>query len=241
MNPKLSLVTGTINRPEGIAQLVRSIENHTQVDWELIISDASAVPYQSTNQRIRVIHENPRLGHSRGYNAAFRQCAGEFLMWMNDDAEVCPGYDTESIAFMESHPRIGLGALHYSENGGPFHVNEAWGCIYANFGIFKKSLGEKVGLFDESLSMYGCDNSLAIRILLADYGIADIPKAKILHHSVNDPIRVANQIGRPRDNQILTDKYMPSRHQWLATFRRHRVETGTVPWAHGREPSKVTA
>lgn len=241
MKPKLSLVTGSINRPEALSRMVRSIEAHTRVEWELVISDASGVPYGSINPRVHVIHEKPRLGHSKGYNVAFRRCEGEFILWLNDDAEVCPGYDTESIAFMESHPRIGLGALHYSEpeNRIEFHVNDAWDCIYANFGIFRKSLGEQIGFFDEEIRMYGADNSIALRVLLADYGIADIPKARIIHHSVNDAIRAENQIGRLRDNEILTRKYMPLQGQWVAAFRRHRVETGTIPWSHGRQPQTV--
>lgn len=240
-SPILSLVTGKVERDISFRRLVDSILRNTVVDFELIVSDASDIAYVPESKFIKVIHEKPRKTHSHGYNAAFRACSGKFAIWLNDDAEVCPGYDTESIVFMEAHPRIGLGALHYSENGGPFHVNEAYGCIYGNFGIVRKELGDSVGWFDPDLRMYGCDNSLAFRILLADYGIADISKAKILHHSVNDPIRSQNQIGRPRDNQILTDRYMPQRTEWLAAFRRHYVNTGTVPWVHGREPSKVTA
>ncbi len=155
---------------------------------------------------------------------------------MNDDAEVCEGYAENAIRFMEKHPQIGLGALHYSENGGAFHTNSAWGTTYANFGIFPRCLGESVGFFDEDIEMYGADNSLAFRILLAGKGIADIPEAKVLHHSVEDKIREDNQLGRRKDNRVLSNKYMPLQHQWLATFRRYQIHSGQEPWSHGVEP-----
>lgn len=241
--PLLSLITGTLGRPAGFHRLLDSIVKHTQVDWELIVGDASTertytedVPFNVT-----VFHEKPRMGHSKGYNKAFRMAKGEFILWLNDDAEVCPAFDTEAIAFMQGHPKIGLGALHYSENGGPFHVNSAWHCIYANFGIFRKSVGEKVGYFDEDISMYGADNSIAIRMLMADYGVADIPKARILHHSVDDSIRRENQAGRRHDNKILTEKYMPHRKQWQATYQKHIALSGIEPWPHGVQPALVRA
>lgn len=246
MNPVLSLVTGTRNRPQQFQRLLMSIELHTQVEWELVVSDASDVE-MCYPDHIRVIPERPRLGCTKGFNRAFREARGEFVLWLNDDCEVTRGYDTAAIAFMEKHPQIGLGALHYSENGGPFHVNSAWGdrdrpgeAIYANFGIISRELGEKVGFFDEEIQMYGCDNSLTFRILLADKGVADIPDARILHHSVQDAERQANQVNRLRDNQTLTRKYMPLRNQWLAAYRRHAIPTGTTPWAHGQRPVAAT-
>lgn len=241
MTPKLSVVTGTYNRPREFRRMVDSVLRHTATEFEIVVSDASKTPEPYDHPAVRTLIEQPRLGHSKGYNAAFRQCRGEWIIWLNDDAEVTAGYDTAAIAFMESHPRIGLGALHYSENGGDFHVNESWKVLYANFGIFRKSVGEQVGFFDEEIRMYGADNSFAFRVLLADYGIADIPDARILHHSEKDSVRYDNQIGRLRDNQTLSRKYMPLRAQWTAAYNRHKVPSTTVPWAHGVKPQTVTA
>lgn len=233
MTTMLSLVTGAFNRPEAFRRLVDSIVKHTKVGWELVCSDASDVPLVCDDERVRILPERPRQGHCRGYNRAFREAKGPWLLWLNDDAEVCPGYDTEAIAFMEAHPQIGLGALHYSENGGPFHVNSAYGAIYANFGIFRKVIGEQVGFYDEDIEMYGADNAFALQILLAGYGIADIPSAKILHHSVNDQMRMNNQRNRANDNRTLTKKYMPLRARWLNTYNQHRILTDSTVWAHG--------
>jgi GT2 family glycosyltransferase len=233
---KLSIVTGKVEREFEFKRLVASILEHTKIaSWEFVVADASLEAYEADHPNIRVIHENPRQTHSRGYNMAFKAARGEYILWLNDDAEVCEGYDTEAVKFMEAHPKIGLGCLHYSEpaSGIPFHVNSAWGCLYANFGIFKKSIGEEVGYYDEDLVMYGADNSFALKILMADYGIADIPSARIIHHSKQDNIRAANQAHRLVDNRTLSAKYMPYRRHWVKSFQKHRLWSGHEPWSHG--------
>lgn len=239
--PVLSLVTGTVNRPQSFERLLASIVAHTSVEWELVVADASDAPLVCGHGRVRVLPERPRLGCVKGYNRAFSVTRGDWVIWLNDDAEVLPGYDMAAIGFMEQWPRIGLGALHYSECGGPFHVNSAWGCTYANFGIIRRSLGEHVGWFDEDLVMYGNDNSLAIRVLMADYGIGDIPEARVLHHSVKDATREGNQRTRERDSIILHQKYMPYRQQWVAAFRQHMALSETIPWSHGLPPGVLQA
>ncbi len=240
MTPKLSLIVGTRNRTESFQRLVDSIIRYTSVPWELVVSDASDTPIVCKDDRVRIIPERPRLGCTKGYNVAFRAAQGEYLIWLNDDAEVCEGYAETAIAFMEKYPRIGLGALHYSEDGGPFRVNSAWGVPYANFGIISKWLGDVVGWFDEDLEMYGCDNSLTIRVLMAGSGVSDIPGAHIIHHSVKDEHRLENQRTRHRDNEKLTNKYMPHREDWVNNYRRLKVNTGTIAWAHGRAPEMAS-
>lgn len=245
MKPELSLVTGAMDRPESFARLVDSIVRNTFVDWELVVSDASEVPLTCDVEQVRILPEKPRLGCVKGFNRAFREAQGEWVIYLNDDATVEPGYDVAAIDFMKRHPRIGLGALHYSEPNAqppkPFHINGAWGVPYGNFGIIHRELGNHVRWFDEDLTMYGNDNSLALRVLLADYGIADIPDARVVHHSVKDQARIDNQRHRRRDNEILTEKYMPLKDQWRSAYHRHRVFSETEAWPHGVRPVTVTA
>lgn len=240
MSPTLTLVTGTRNRPEGLKRLLDSIVKHTDIPYEVIVGDASDAAYDGpVPDKCTIVAERPRMGHSRGYNRCFRMANAEWILWLNDDAEVTAGYASRAVAFMEKHPFIGLGCLPYSENGSPFHCNAAWKTMYANFGIFKKSLGEQVGYFDEELEMYGADNSLAIRILMAGKGIAAIHDARILHHSENDEVRKQNQSARMRDNRILNKKYFGHMNSWQRVYERFRLP-GEEPWPHGIQPARDT-
>lgn len=193
MNPKLSIVTGTIDRPESFRRMFRSILRHGLVETEVIVVDASEFPY---SQRVmdeeliefgngithgHSIHEYPPTGVFKGYNIGFRECSGEYVIWLNDDAEVLPGWDKTAIDFMEDHPEVGIGCIYFADkkadgtwksvisdedkkrmvrkeiteneaNREPiFEVQSLYGLAYANFGILKKEFGDEIGWFDETL------------------------------------------------------------------------------------------
>jgi GT2 family glycosyltransferase len=211
--PVLSLVTGTRNRPVEFRRLVESIERNTPIEWELIVSDASDTPIDESGlpKNVIVIPERPRLGCTMGYNNAFREAIGTWVIWLNDDCEVLPGYATNAIRFMETNPQIGLGALYYREGVTDFHVNSYYNMVYANFGIIRKELGDRIGWFDNEIPMYGCDNALAFNVLLAGFGIDGIPDATLIHHAVNDQFRRENNETdtRIREAEFLRDKYGP--------------------------------
>jgi len=215
--PELSIVVGTRNRPEGFRALVDSIEAHTPMSWELVVSDASDIPIDEqevatdvTWPKIRIIPERPRLGHVKGYNVAFKACRGKWVLWLNDDVEVMSGYAENAIRFMEDNPHIGMGAIYYDERPHQdFHINYAWGMPYANFGILRRSFGNKLGWFDEDFEMYGADNAFTFQVLLAGMGIAGIPNSRVHHNVVNDPARQENQTQAAhfRATDILEAKY----------------------------------
>jgi GT2 family glycosyltransferase len=197
---ELSIVTGTVDRPESLYRLIASVQALTTVSYELVIADASTEPIKTEWPNVRVLREWPRQGCVKGYNRAFREALGKWVIWLNDDVEVLPNYDRAAIRFMEENPKVGLGAIYYQEAKLPFHVNQHLGMIYANFGIISRQLGNDVGWFGDELQMYGCDNRLTFEVLLAGYGVVDIPESRVIHHSVPDEIRIENQKNRREDN-----------------------------------------
>lgn len=235
MKPILSLVTGTRNRPNDFRRLVDSIEAHTPMSWQLVVSDASDTPIENepvatekTWPHIVVIPERPRLGCTAGYNKAFRAAKGTYIIWLNDDVEVMPGYAENAIRFMEAHPEIGMGALYYGEPNLQYGVNRcSFGMLYANFGILSRELGNQVGFFDPDLKMYGNDNSLAYRVLLAGKGIAGIPDARVFHHSTQDEQRRENNEHsfRVAQAELLKAKYGPYLADMRAVYERCRMVT----------------
>lgn len=231
MTPVLSLITGTRNRPEEFRRLVRSIEQFTPMPWELVVSDASDEPFNPDyfTGNVVIIPEKPRRGCTIGYNTAFNYALGKWCLWLNDDCEVTAGYAEKAIEFMEAHPEIGLGALYYSDpNHSGWKVNKcSFGMDYANFGIIRRSFGDKVGWFDEDFTMYGNDNSLAYRVLIHGKGIAAIPNAFIVHHSKQDKEREENNdLGfRIAQADLLKAKYAVFLPYMRAVYERCRMVT----------------
>lgn len=230
ITPTLSLVTGTFNRRESFNRLVRSILERTKATWELVVSDCSDAPYPDTYpSNVRIIPERPRLGCVKGYNKAFREARGKFVINLNDDAEVMPGYDVAAIEFMEKHPEIGCGCLYYAETKLPYMVNVWIGNIpYPNFGIFHREFLIDIGGMDEEITMYGNDNSLAFRTLLAGKGIGTIPGARIWHHRVHDIHKIENQKHRKPDAEILSRKYRPLLFQMLQVYNKTKHLVGPM-------------
>lgn len=216
----LSLVTGTMDRHLSLHRLIDSIKRHTVVDWELIIGDAGELPLYISDPRITRIVERPRLGHTKGYNNCFALCRGKWVIWLNDDAEVLPGYDTSAISFMRDNPNCGMGALHYNE----LLPNNTWlgfkthcyrSLPFANFGILLNSYGRSLGWFDERFHMYGADNSLAFKVFLSGRVVLPIPGEHILHYSPKDAQREDNQQWRVQSRELFRDydALLPSMYQ----------------------------
>jgi len=219
---ELSLVTGCVDRSLSLYRLVASIQAWTRVPYELIISDACQTPLDMPFPNTRIIREWPRMGMVAGYNRAFESAVGNWVIWLNDDAEVQPCYDVNAIRFMEEHPEIGLGALYYREGKLPYHVNQHLGIVYANFGIISRKLGNEIGWFGKDLKMYGSDVAITFEVLLKGLGVADIPSSRVVHHSVQDATRIGNQPDRLKSSDVLHKKYSASYQKMQNTYRRHQ-------------------
>lgn len=222
----LSIVTGTVDRQPCLQRFVDSVRVHTLADYELLIVDAGHVPLSaSLPPQARVISERPRRNYVAGYNGAFSECRGEFVVWMNDDAEVTPGWDIVAVDFMAAHPEIGLGCLPFSDPGGAFQVCELWNLPYANFGIIRRDIGDSIGWFDRDLVMYGSDNAITFKVLLAGHGVAPIKNSRIVHHRFRDAVRLGNQRSRVQDGKTITQRYLPQLKRMSKTFWKLLPET----------------
>lgn len=241
--PRVSIVTGTWNREACMKRLVESIvrcsPDQSVMPWELIVSDASDPVYDPSVWPkspivTKILSEHPRLGCTGAYNRAFREARGTWVIWLNDDCEVQPGWMSSSVAFMEAHPTVGLGCLFWRDfHELKWHVNKAyWDVYYANFGIISKTLGDRLGWFDSDLEMYGCDTSLAYKTWLAGFGVVGIPDAKVLHYRHKDQYRKANQDSVEKDTNKIFDNYLP----W-----KDRIQSVALRFSSVQPPPEVPA
>ncbi|MDR7994057.1 glycosyltransferase [Thermosynechococcus sp. TG252] len=98
--PLLSICIPAYNRPQGLAQAVRSVvaalppESHDPV--EVIIIDDSATPtavedlLAGWSGRWHYQHNGQRLGMVANWNASLAQAAGEFILLLHDDDYLLP-------------------------------------------------------------------------------------------------------------------------------------------------------
>lgn len=209
---ELSIITGVLDRPEPFRRLYESILRHTtDVDWELVVSDASEFAPLTADAyppNVRILKESPRRGHAAGYNMAFREAQGKYVIWLNDDVEVKAHWARRSVDFLKRHPEVGMGAIYYGVYTEPFVVNSYQELLYANFGVLERTLGDSVGWFDEDIvRMYGADNSLAFKVWLSGRPVVPVPGAVVVHRMHYDEHRRINEQGQAWDASRLMDRY----------------------------------
>ena len=180
---------------------------------------------------VKVIHESPPLGMLRGYNQCFRACRGEWVVWVNEDCELLPGWQQAALDYMTAHPEVGLGAIYFkdkSEDGtyeDNFRVYEYPRFVpHANFGFLRREFGNSLGWFDERLGWgYGSDSAFGLQVIEAGKAVARIPGCKCIHHRAWDGEMSANhQAYRAADlakfKEIWGPKYHLLRMQHLQRF-----------------------
>ena len=126
VNPAVSAVIPTRNRPASLARLLGSIAGQTRRPGEVIIVDASDVPADEEVLRqrfpslnIRIIPSEPALCRQR--NLGIARASGELILLADDDIAFPPGYLSTIMVYLAAHPTDGAvsGSLQEASGGTP--------------------------------------------------------------------------------------------------------------------------
>lgn len=160
--------------------------------------------------RLKIIRNNKNLGCAEGFNVGSRLAKGKYIAFLASDTEVDNNWLKDIVNAMESDPAIGVAQpkyLYVSDNreiidfaGGfldPYGLtyprgqeeedrdqyNEIEEIFYTTSSamIIRKSLLDKLGLFDPSFYIYSEDVDYCWRVRLAGYKIIFVPKSKVYH------------------------------------------------------------
>ncbi len=228
MNIELSIVTGTVDRPEALKRLLTSVKLHTDISYQMIVVDSGNVAvnyddYKDQFENFDLIRDYPKKGYTKAYNQGFAIAKGRYVVFLNDDAEVLRSWAIEAVRFMDSNKWCGMGAIYFSEGGinGKYEIRSWLDLPYANFGVISKQLGDRLGWFDDYIYTYGADNSLTFKVYLAGQSITGIPHCKILHHPVMDLNKHENLERQAKDASNLLNRYRNRLPEMYSTYRRY--------------------
>lgn len=70
--------------------------------------DGSAEMVERDFPGVRVIRQRTRRGPAANYNAGFAAATGDYLVVLNEDAEVTPDALMRLYRYMEAHPKVGM-------------------------------------------------------------------------------------------------------------------------------------
>jgi GT2 family glycosyltransferase len=158
---------------------------------------------------IRIIANKENLGFARGNNVGIKESRGEMIATLNNDTEVTPEWVEELVKAMDSNKKVGMCASKMLFMKNPQMINSTGICISrsgacwdrgmserdrgqyesleeifgpcAGAAMYRKSMLEEIGLFDEDFHAYMEDADLAFRGRLAGWKCLYVPRAVVYH------------------------------------------------------------
>jgi glycosyltransferase involved in cell wall biosynthesis len=116
MNPKISVIIPTYNRPHLIARAIKSVLNQTYKNFEIVVIDnnldkkTKEVIDKFNDKRIIYIHntENTNAPASRNLGVKKSSFDSKYISFLDDDDEFFPKFFEKTIAVLEGDKSISL-------------------------------------------------------------------------------------------------------------------------------------
>jgi glycosyltransferase involved in cell wall biosynthesis len=180
MNPKVSVVIPTYNRPNLIGRAIRSVLNQTYQDFEIIIIDDSPndetekVEKEFNDKRIKYIRNEIRRGFSGAKNQGVEESnpASKYIAFLDDDDEWLPLFLEKTIKELEEKNDIVMVntvAVLKSQNGKmikeiPCGTSKFWGSAIGSGSLIRKEIFNQENIwYDEKMLFEDLD--FGIRVL----------------------------------------------------------------------------
>lgn len=234
--PRVSIAIATCNRLDRLRRCCARVAENVAIDHELIIVDGASTDgsreWLTAHQgpRFHVILEPRREGATRAYNKAFRAARGHYVMWLNDDSYPLPGSveaavetierpdlsDVGMVAFYHNHARSWNRLDSIERDGVTYSVYNVRGVPYANFGLLRRELLERLGYLDERYYFCAWDPDLALKVQReAGLKVVGCRRAIVFHEELHDERKLADARLMDEDNARLFEKWrLPDRFSY---------------------------
>lgn len=128
MSGKISVLMGIYNCAETLEQAVRSIQNQTYSNWELILCDdgstdhtyAVASALEQQDSRIILVRNETNQGLNTTLNRCLSLATGDYIARMDGDDDCLPERFEKQLNFLENHPEFDIVScpmILFDENG----------------------------------------------------------------------------------------------------------------------------
>ena len=217
--PLVSVIIPVFNQVECTKKCVDAIERNTMYpNYEVVIVNNASTDgtadflqqVESKDSHFHAIHSDENLGFVDGCNLAAEQARGKYILFLNNDTEVNPGWLEQLVAFAESHDDCGAvgskliypdgtlqeaGGMIFSDgSGGNFgrtkdpsgaaynEVMEVDYCSGASL-LVKTELFKKLGGFDRRyVPAYSEDADLCFALRKEGYKVYYQPESSVVHY-----------------------------------------------------------
>jgi GT2 family glycosyltransferase/glycosyltransferase involved in cell wall biosynthesis len=213
--PEVSIIIPVFNQVGYTLACIASVlATPTRRSFELIVADdcstdATESVFGPGLGKVRYVRGTENQGFIRNCNAAAKHARGRYVLFLNNDTLVLPGWLDELIDTLEADGQIGIAGSKLIYPDG--RLQEAGGILWQdasawNFGRFDnprkpeycylrdvdymsgasialpRQIWEKLGGFDEWYDVaYGEDSDLALRVWQAGYRVVLQPLSMLIH------------------------------------------------------------
>jgi len=209
--PSVTVVIPTLAADLRLRECLQALAKQTRRDFEIIVVDnsgrqlvrAGGMPGDAT-----VLEQEHNIGYGAAINLGFQRSRTPFLASLNDDAVPRPRWIEALLASAEAHPEAGMfasqvrfyGEEHLDSAGmvisgdasskqrghlfpvAEFDREEEVLLPSASAALYRRTMLEEVGLFDEDFFLYCEDTDLGLRARWAGWKCVYVPAAVVDHH-----------------------------------------------------------
>lgn len=190
MNAKVSVIMPVLNGERYLPEALESLAAQTYTNFELVaVDDGSTdrtrelLDQYKDRINVRYVNHPTCLGISRSMNDGLRNSTGKYVTFLDHDDVYFPHHLATQVAYMESHPEVGLVHADFQTIDSDSRVMEesvavcrqrtrpcGWvfrelfmdSFIAAGTSLIRKECFDRLGEFDESL--YWVDYHMWLRI-----------------------------------------------------------------------------
>ncbi len=251
----VSIVVPTFNRFGRLRRCIDKIRQNVVHLHEIIVIDGGSTDgardWLQQQSDLRVILEPKREGAVAAFNKGFRAAIGHYVMWLNDDAYPLPGSVEAAVAMIERPDLADVGMVAFYHNwhsernvldrveheGVSYELCHVRGYPYANFGLIRRALLERIGYADDRYYFFAFDPDLSLKVQINEgLKVVGCREALIHHDEHQDERKLVDLAVGAEDNAKLFAKWelsppgaypdpVPAYRQLL---RERRLETPIV-------------
>lgn len=250
--PKVSIVLLSYNNHKKLKEAVDSILNRSfYPNFELIIvdNDSDKLTIDTINEyrkdkRVKIILNKENYGFAKGNNIGLDKAKGEYLILLNNDVKIVPGWISR-LLFHANKPKVGLVGvvtnnianeakinIEYDlknslslENSARLYTSKKWGSVLKlnNIAAFcwikSAKTYKKIGKLDErfKVGMFE-DDDYCRRIINTGYSIL-CAEDVFIHHYGRESFK---QLNDAKYLKIFNENKTKYEDKWKTTWKQHK-------------------
>ncbi len=214
--PLVSIITVNYNQSAVTCELLESLREITYPNFETIIVENGS-PSDNPDRigtlypECQLIKSADNLGFAGGNNLGIKHSRGEFLLFINNDTEVDPGFLEPLVTKLRRDPRIGMvspkirfyyapDTIQYAgytplnpvtlrqrligyreKDSGQYDQSRETFSIHGAAMMVRRSVVQEVGMMAEMYFLYYEEHDWCERIKRAGYQVFYVPESLVLH------------------------------------------------------------